>query len=102
MIKPNRPVFWRTVKFTSSLVKTYLENVTGSYDVLIQMGYTKKVPDGLSFPEDILHPDTGKVKILAADLFLAKYEVDELVHDRHPYLEILPLGRSPEPIKVCF
>ena len=88
LIKPNRPAVWRTVKFTSSLVKTYLENVQGSHDILKQMGYTKPVTDGLSFPDDVTVPDVERIKVLAGELFLAKYEVDELIHDRHPYLHI--------------
>lgn len=94
MIKDVRPQFWRTVKFTSSLWKTYLENISGSIDILKKLGYTKQLKDGLSFPDDISEPDVERVKQIAADLYLAKVETDDMIQNRHPYLIIEPYKRE--------
>jgi E3 ubiquitin-protein ligase RNF31 len=62
--------------------------MNGSIDILKQMGYTKELKDGLCFPDDVPKPDVDRVKDLAADLFLAKIETDDLINDRHPYFLI--------------
>ncbi|XP_031570397.1 E3 ubiquitin-protein ligase RNF31-like [Actinia tenebrosa] len=94
LIKDVRPQFWRTVKFTSSLWKTYLENINGSVEILMKMGYTKRLKDGLSFPDDINEPDIVRVKEIAADLYLAKIETDDLIQNRHPYYVIASSQRE--------
>ncbi|EDO46475.1 predicted protein, partial [Nematostella vectensis] len=91
LLKPMKPINWRTVKFTSSLVRTYLENIEGSTDILRQMGYTANVQDGLSFPDNIIEPNVEKVRELAADLYLARVEIGDLVKGKHPYFVIIKL-----------
>ncbi|XP_048577169.1 E3 ubiquitin-protein ligase RNF31 isoform X2 [Nematostella vectensis] len=91
LLKPMKPINWRTVKFTSSLVRTYLENIEGSTDILRQMGYTANVQDGLSFPDNIIEPNVEKVRELAADLYLARVEIGDLVKGKHPYFGLREL-----------
>ena len=89
-MKEARPPYWRTVKFTSSLVQIHVGSLIGSRDILSQMGYTEDIDDGVSFPLNVTEPDVQKLRELAPDLFFARYEIDALLVNSHPYYEITP------------
>ena len=89
-MKEARPPYWRTVKFTSSLVQIHVGSLIGSRDILSQMGYTQDIDDGVSFPLNVTEPDVQKLRELAPDLFFARYEIDALLVNSHPYYEIAP------------
>lgn len=90
LMKEARPPYWRTVKFTSSLVQIHVGSLIGSRDILSQMGYTQDIDDGVSFPLNVTEPDVQKLRGLAPDLFFARYEIDALLVNSHPYYEIAP------------
>ena len=62
----------------------------GSRGILHQMGYTENIQDGVSFPESVREPDVVKLKEMAPDLFLARYEIDALIVNQHPYFQLIP------------
>ncbi len=90
LIKDSRPPYWRTVKFTSSLVQVHVGRLIGSRDILAQMGYTQDIADGVAFPGNIPEPDVPRLKDLAPDLFFARYEIDTLLVNKHPFYEMDP------------
>lgn len=91
LIKESRPPYWRTVKFTSSLVQVHVGRLIGSRDILSQMGYTRDIADGVAFPDNVREPDVNRLKNLAPDLFFARYEIDALLVNNHPFYELDPL-----------
>ena len=90
MIKENRPPYWRNVKFTSSLVQLHVGRLIGSRDILSQMGYTQDISDGVAFPANVPEPNVVKLKDLATDLFFARFEIDTLLVNKHPFYEMYP------------
>ena len=90
MIKENRPPYWRNVKFTSSLVQLHVGRLIGSRDILSQMGYTQDISDGVAFPANVPEPNVVKLKDLATDLFFARFEIDTLLVNKHPFYEMDP------------
>lgn len=90
LIKESRPPYWRTVKFTSSLVQAHVGRLIGSRDILSQMGYTQDIADGVAFPGNVPEPNVTKLKDLAPDLFFARYEIDTLLVNKHPFYEMDP------------
>ena len=78
------------MKFTSNPLQAQLLSVDGSLDILKEMGYTFEKHDSLSFPDNVLEPDVEKLRKLAADLFLAKFDVDCLYMNKHPHFEVYP------------
>ena len=91
LIKESRPPYWRTVKFTSSLIQVHVGRLIGSRDILSQIGYTQDIDDGVSFPSSVIEPDVERLKKLAPDLFIARYEIDALLVNNHPYYELDPM-----------
>ena len=90
LIKEARPPYWRTVKFTSSLVQVHVGRLIGSRDILAQMGYTQDIADGVAFPSNVPEPDVPRLKELAPDLFFARFEIDTLLVNKHPFYEMDP------------
>ena len=90
LIKENRPPYWRTVKFTSSLIQVHVAQLIGSRDILSQIGYTEDIADGVAFPASVTEPNVNRLKSLAPDLFFARYEIDALIGDIHPFYELKP------------
>lgn len=90
LIKESRPPYWRTVKFTSSLVQVHVGRLIGSRDILSQMGYTQDIADGVAFPHNVTEPDVIRLRHLAPDLFFARYEIDALLVNNHPFYEMDP------------
>ena len=91
LMKEARPPYWRSVKFTSSLVQIHVGSLIGSRDILSQMGYTQDIDDGVSFPPNVTEPEVQKLRELAPDLFFARYEIDALLVNSHPFYKIEPL-----------
>ena len=54
------------------------------------MGYTQDIADGVAFPGNVPEPNIIRLKDLAPDLFFARYEIDTLLVNRHPFYEIDP------------
>ncbi|XP_074616900.1 E3 ubiquitin-protein ligase RNF31-like isoform X2 [Acropora palmata] len=101
LIKESRPPYWRTVKFTSTLIQVHVAQLIGSRDILSQIGYTQDIADGVAFPASVTEPDVNRLKNLAPDLFFARYEIDALISDTHPFYELkpkIPQGEIQSPV----
>ena len=50
----------------------------GYEEILQTAGYTEKEDNSLSFPDHVQEPDKAKVSVLAAELLMAKLEVEQM------------------------
>jgi hypothetical protein len=89
LLKPNRPQYWRQIKYSNGVFQARVDCMKGAHDILKQMGYSEECPNCLSFPENMAEPDIETVSRVATDLLLARIEVDALLEGTHPYPESL-------------
>ncbi|KAM5193038.1 E3 ubiquitin-protein ligase RNF31 isoform 1-T4 [Mantella aurantiaca] len=85
LLSPHRPKFWRSVKFNNPVFKTTVDAVEGGRHILSLYGYTHSLPDGLSFPDSVLEPDTADVAAVTADVILLHRELNLLISNSHPH-----------------
>ncbi|XP_073488864.1 E3 ubiquitin-protein ligase RNF31 [Aquarana catesbeiana] len=85
LLSPNRPKFWRSVKFNNPVFKTTVDAVEGGRHVLSLYGYTHSLPDGLSFPDSVAEPDTTEVAAVTADVLILHRELNLLISNSHPH-----------------
>ena len=78
LLKPNRPLVWRSIKTDNTMFRARIACMKGHEDILRQIGYTEMRGNSLQFPEDVLEPDKRKLYIIAAELLMAKLEVEQL------------------------
>ncbi|XP_053740188.1 E3 ubiquitin-protein ligase RNF31 isoform X2 [Synchiropus splendidus] len=87
LTNPNRPKYWRTVKHNNPVFRATVDAIQGGRAVLGLYGYTNQQPDGLSFPEDVLDPDVGKVAAVTLEVMSLRMELEMLIRDAHPHPE---------------
>ncbi|XP_072271169.1 E3 ubiquitin-protein ligase RNF31 [Pyxicephalus adspersus] len=85
LLSPHRPKFWRSVKFNNPVFKTTVDAVEGGRHVLSLYGYTHSLPDGLSFPDSVLEPNTADVAAVTADVIILHRELNLLISNSHPH-----------------
>ncbi|XP_067389169.1 LOW QUALITY PROTEIN: E3 ubiquitin-protein ligase RNF31 [Emydura macquarii macquarii] len=102
LLNPNKPRFWRSVKFNNPVFRSTVDAVQGGRDVLRLYGYTEQQPDGLSFPEGLAEPDGWRVASVTVDVVLLRAELNLLLSNNHPnpemLQEILQGGQEATPI----
>ncbi|XP_021505998.1 E3 ubiquitin-protein ligase RNF31 [Meriones unguiculatus] len=84
LLSPQRPRYWRSVKFNNPVFRSTVDAVQGGRDVLRLYGYTEERPDGLSFPEGQEEPDEYQVAIVTLEVLLLRTELSLLLQDTHP------------------
>ena len=95
MLKPvqERPPSWTVIKFSNEVFQRKVDFLQGARDILRLLGYKQEMVDeggrviGLLYPET-QEPNARLVLKLAADLCLAKFEVEAVVNGTHPMLSI--------------
>ncbi|KAL7869891.1 hypothetical protein AOLI_G00138790 [Acnodon oligacanthus] len=87
LLNPNRPKYWRNVKFNNPVFKAVVDTVKGGRDVLRLYGYTVGQDDGLSFPEDVTAPDVHTVSAVATEIMTLREELDLLSKGTHAHPE---------------
>ncbi|XP_018589493.1 E3 ubiquitin-protein ligase RNF31 isoform X2 [Scleropages formosus] len=87
LTSPCRPKYWRSVKHNNPVFKATVDAIAGGRAVLCLYGYTNQQPDGLSFPDDVIEPDTGKVAAVTLEVMTLRMELDLLIKDVHPHPE---------------
>ena len=55
-----------------------MARMKGHEDILRLMGYTELGGNSLQFPECVIEPEKSKLYIMAAELLMAKIEVEQL------------------------
>ena len=69
---------WRSIKTDNTAFRTRVACMRGHEDILRLMGYTELGENSLQFPEYVLEPGKPKLYIMAAELLMAKIEVEQL------------------------
>ncbi|XP_007479924.1 E3 ubiquitin-protein ligase RNF31 [Monodelphis domestica] len=89
LLSPQRPRYWRGVKFNNPVFRSTVDAVQGGREVLRLYGYTEEQPDGLSFPEGQEEPDGHRVATVTMDVLLLRTELTLLLENSHPRSEAL-------------
>ncbi|MFT7800099.1 E3 ubiquitin-protein ligase RNF31-like isoform X1 [Arapaima gigas] len=79
LTSPCRPKYWRSVKHNNPVFKATVDAIAGGRAVLCLYGYTSQQSDGLSFPDDVIEPDTGKVAAVTLEVMMLRTELDLLI-----------------------
>ncbi|XP_069044132.1 E3 ubiquitin-protein ligase RNF31 isoform X2 [Lepisosteus oculatus] len=102
LVSPSRPRYWRTVKHNNPVFRATVDSIQGGRAVLYLYGYANQQADGLSFPDDVLEPDTQKVAAVTLEVMCLRLELDLLIKGAHSHPEAFgdalpPRGRETEP-----
>ncbi|XP_047717364.1 E3 ubiquitin-protein ligase RNF31 isoform X3 [Prionailurus viverrinus] len=89
LLSPQRPRYWRGVKFNNPVFRSTVDAVQGGRDVLRLYGYTEEQPDGLSFPEGQKEPDEHQVATVTLEVLLLRTELSLLLQNTHPRQQAL-------------
>ncbi|XP_044923782.1 E3 ubiquitin-protein ligase RNF31 isoform X3 [Mustela putorius furo] len=89
LLSPQRPRYWRGVKFNNPVFRSTVDAVQGGRDVLRLYGYTEEQPDGLSFPEGQEEPDEHQVAAVTLEVLLLRTELSLLLQNTHPRQQAL-------------
>ncbi|XP_062946417.1 E3 ubiquitin-protein ligase RNF31 isoform X2 [Cynocephalus volans] len=89
LLSPQRPRYWRGVKFNNPVFRSTVDAVQGGRDVLRLYGYTEEQPDGLSFPEGQEEPDEHQVATVTLEVLLLRTELNLLLENTHPRQQAL-------------
>ena len=76
LIIPKRPTKWRCINTANTAFRSLVAGMKGYEEILQTAGYTEKEGTHIEFPEHIQEPDKIKLTILAAELLMAKLEVE--------------------------
>uniref|UniRef100_W5LYW5 PUB domain-containing protein n=1 Tax=Lepisosteus oculatus TaxID=7918 RepID=W5LYW5_LEPOC len=79
LVSPSRPRYWRTVKHNNPVFRATVDSIQGGRAVLYLYGYANQQADGLSFPDDVLEPDTQKVAAVTLEVMCLRLELDLLI-----------------------
>ena len=78
LMKPKRPQVWRSIKTNNTAFKARVACMEGAKDILKRVGYSVVTDTAMQFPEDVVEPDRSRLEAIAAELLMAKLEVDEM------------------------
>jgi hypothetical protein len=78
LLKPNRPPVWRSIKTDNTAFRARVARMKGHEDILRLIGYTELGENSLQFPEYVPEPEKPKLYVMAAELLMAKLEVEQL------------------------
>ncbi|XP_028329514.1 E3 ubiquitin-protein ligase RNF31 isoform X1 [Gouania willdenowi] len=87
LTNPNRPKYWRTVKHNNPVFRATVDAIQGGRAVLCLYGYSNQLADGLSFPDDIMDPDVGRVAAVTLEVMSLRMELEMLIKEAHPHPE---------------
>ena len=73
-----RPLKWYSIDTANPFFQNRVARMKGHDEILKIAGYTEKDGTCLQFPKHIREPDKAKVSILAAELLMAKLEVEQI------------------------
>lgn len=60
-------------------MKVLLFSFQGGRNVLCLYGYSNQQPDGLSFPDDVIDPDVGRVAAVTLEVMSLRMELEMLI-----------------------
>ncbi|XP_029437829.1 E3 ubiquitin-protein ligase RNF31 isoform X2 [Rhinatrema bivittatum] len=87
LLNPQKPKFWRAVKFNNPVFRSTVDAINGGRRVLRLYGYTEEQADGMSFPQEVEAPDLPRVASVTVDVMLLRLELNLLISNLHPHPE---------------
>ncbi len=78
LMKTNLPPKWRSIKTSNVFFQTRVACMKGALDVLKVMGYTIETGSSIEFPPEVALPDPERLPMVAAEIFMAKLEVEKM------------------------
>ncbi|XP_069490100.1 E3 ubiquitin-protein ligase RNF31 isoform X2 [Ambystoma mexicanum] len=88
LLNPQKPKYWRSVKFNNPVFKTTVDAIKGGRDILRLYGYTVEQADGMSFLDEVEEPNHDQVASVTLDVTLLRLELNLLLKTVHPHPEI--------------
>ena len=77
LIKPQRHHRWRYISTIKDFFKT-IARMKGHEEIIQTIGYTENKGTALCFPDSVQEPDKARLCVLAAELLMAKLEVEDM------------------------
>jgi len=77
LMKPRRPQVWRSIKTNNTAFRARVSCMEGAKEILSNVGYSVVTETAMQFPEHITEPNRALLEAIAAELLMAKLEVDE-------------------------
>ena len=90
LLKARRPQVWRSIKTNNSAFKARVDCMEGARDILTAIGYSERTENAMQFPESVMQPDMRRLCAVAAELLMAKLEVEEKEEERGRSLQSSP------------
>lgn len=84
LLKPKRPQVWRSIKTTNSHFCARVDCMVGARHILKDIGYSVEQDTSMQFPDDVVEPDKEKLHVIAAELLMAKLDVEEMIKNQPP------------------
>ena len=94
LMKPRRPQDWRSIKTNSTEFRSHVSCMKGAKEILRTVGYSVVTETAMQFPEHITEPNRSLLDAIAAELLMAKVEVDEKNTQQPSTLQQHPLQSS--------
>ncbi len=92
LMKTNRPRSWRSIKTTTRFFQTRVACMKGALDVLKAMGYTIETGSSIEFPPEVVLPDPERLSKVAAEILMAKLEVEKMKREAESERRYPPPG----------
>jgi len=84
LMKPRRPHCWRSIKTNNLAFRARVACMDGGKDILKTIGYSVVTETAIEFPESTNEPNRKLLEAVAAELLMAKLEVDEMNTQQQP------------------
>ena len=78
LLKEKRPQVWRSIKTNNTAFKARVACMKGAEEILRNAGYTEARENSMCFPDSVEEPDKERLSVIAAELLMAKLEVEQL------------------------
>ncbi len=78
LMKTNLPPNWRSIKTSNVFFQTHVACIKGALEILMIMGYTSNMGSFIRFPPEVALPDPERLSMVAAELLMAKFEVEKM------------------------
>ena len=98
LLKEKRPQVWRSIKTNNTAFKARVACMKGAEEILRNAGYTEARENSMCFPDSVEEPDKERLSVIAAELLMAKLEVEQLKaspqQQRMPSMQVEPPHRQ--------
>ncbi len=78
LLKVKRPQVWRSIKTNNTAFKARVACMRGAGEILKNAGYTEAKENAMCFPDSVEEPDKQRLAVIAAELLMAKLDVEDM------------------------